>query len=97
MPARNRNEPSSGLITQVFLPIQPMPAWRAYDAFLHLVLVDEDRRVERLAVLLAHPRHQRLEPLGQHDVIVLPARVAGDRTGSPGPFAFCRLVPSSVL
>ena len=63
-PARNIQEPISGWIRQVFLPIQPRPACAANDSLLHVMLVDEDRRLERVGVLprASTPRALRAAP-----------------------------------
>jgi hypothetical protein len=46
------------------------------------MLVDEDARIELVAVPLTHPRHQSLETLGEHDVIVVAPGIASNRIRS---------------
>ena len=46
---RNSHEPSSGLMRQVFLPIQPRPGVLRVDALLHRTGVHVGQRVEGLA------------------------------------------------
>ena len=67
-----------------------------------MVLVDEDAGVERVVLLRPHPGEQRLEPLGEHEVIVVAPRVARDadrvRRASRAVAACARAAPGpSVL
>ena len=91
--ARKIHEPSCGLITQVFLPIQPMPGVLRVDALLHRAGIDVGARLERLGRLLAHPREQRVEPRADHVVVVVAPRVARDlRTRRIGALGRVRTV-----
>ena len=58
------------------------------DALLHLVLVDEVRRLERDRAPILHPLDQLEQPILDHLVIILPASVPSnlDRIARPAPW-----------
>ena len=54
------------------LPNPTEPGVECEGALLHVMFVDEDRGFERLGLLLAHPRHERLQALGKHEMVASP-------------------------
>ena len=84
-----------GLITQVFLPIQPRPACSANTRSCTGPLSTQIRTPRTAGLRRAHPLDERVEPLADNLVVVVAPRVARD-DGVAGSVALER-VRLSVL
>ena len=95
--ARKIQEPIAGLITHVFLPIQPMPGVLRVDALLDGTRVDVGPRLERLAVHLAHPGDERIETGRQDPVVIVAPGVARNESAYRGSSRSIGVRPVGVV